>query len=250
MHRIPRDLIVCLGFYTRLPMPRLEWSAGDFARASWASPLAGAVVGACGALAYAVGFWAGLPAMPAAALALAATMLASGALHEDGLADTADGFGGGATPERRLEIMRDSRIGTFGACALLLSVLLRWSALAVLSQPATVAWALVAAHAAARAPIPAFMRWTRPARPGGLAVQAGLPPTMVVAVAAVIGASCLSLLGAVPALLAALLLLFWFLLLRRLTLRQVGGQTGDVLGCLEQGGEIAVLLAIVATTGA
>ena len=62
-------------------------------------------------------------------------MLATGCLHEDGLSDVADGFGGGKTRERKLEIMRDSRIGAYGACALVLSVLLRWSALADLADP-------------------------------------------------------------------------------------------------------------------
>src|SRR6516162_2489519 len=82
----------------------------------------------------------------AAALALAAGMVVTGCLHEDGLADTADGFGG-SDRERRLEIMRDSRLGTYGACALLISLLLRWSALASIADARAVALALVAAHA-------------------------------------------------------------------------------------------------------
>ena len=94
-----------------------------------------------------------LPPLPAAALAVAATVAVTGALHEDGLADVADGFGGGATRERKLEIMRDSRIGTYGVCALMLSFMLRVSALTNLGDPALVTAVLVAAHAAARAPI-------------------------------------------------------------------------------------------------
>ena len=77
---------------------------------------------------------AGLSPSVAAALALAAAMLATGCLHEDGLSDVADGFGGGKTRERKLEIMRDSRIGAYGAAALVMSVLIRWSALADLGS--------------------------------------------------------------------------------------------------------------------
>ena len=77
-----------------------------------------------------------LPPLPAAALAVAATVAVTGALHEDGLADVADGFGGGATRERKLEIMRDSRIGTYGVCALILSFILRISATDELGDPA------------------------------------------------------------------------------------------------------------------
>ncbi|RWP27249.1 MAG: adenosylcobinamide-GDP ribazoletransferase, partial [Mesorhizobium sp.] len=75
---------------------------------------------------YAVGTWLGLAAGPAAALTLAATLLATGCMHEDGLSDVADGFGGGRTREKKLEIMHDSRIGAYGACALALSLLIRW----------------------------------------------------------------------------------------------------------------------------
>src|SRR4029077_501094 len=110
-------------------------------------------VGLVGAAAYWLAHAAGLPSLSAAALALAATLLVTGALHEDGLADVADGFGGGATRERKLEIMDDSRIGTFGVCALILSFMLRVAALTNLGDPGLVAAVLVAAHAAGRAPI-------------------------------------------------------------------------------------------------
>src|SRR5215469_4222063 len=150
--RIIGDLIVALGFYTRLPFPHERANAGaDLARASWAAPLAGAVVGAIGALAYALAHAAGLGPLPAAGLTIVATLIVTGALHEDGLADTADAFGAGATPQTRLDIMRDSRIGTFGACALILSIGLRWVALASLVGPMRAAAALIAAHVAARA---------------------------------------------------------------------------------------------------
>jgi adenosylcobinamide-GDP ribazoletransferase len=249
MLRALADLGICIGFYTRLPVPSPALAAGEFARASWASPLAGALVGLSGAAAYAGAHTLGLPPAAAAAMALAATLLLTGCLHEDGLADMADGFGGGRTPERKLEIMRDSRLGTYAVCALLLSLLLRWSALMALAEPQSVAAALVAAHAAARSLIPAFMRWLPPARTEGLSAAAGLPPPAAVAIAALLGMASLLLLGISAAMSAAVLLAGWGALLGRSARRQIGGQTGDVLGGLEQGGEIVVLLAAVVAFG-
>src|SRR5579859_6281201 len=152
------DLKVSILFCTRLSLARdMSIESGDVARASWAFPIAGGVVGGAGALAYAMAVEAGLPPQLGAALALTATLAITGCLHEDGLADTADGFGGGRDRERKLAIMRDSRLGTYGACALMLSVVLRWAAVTAIAHPASVALALVASHAAARASLPAFM---------------------------------------------------------------------------------------------
>src|ERR1700720_348987 len=167
--RLATDLKVALVFYTRLPLAHDGPIAGaDLARASWAAPVAGALVGALGAAAYGLAHMAGLGPLPAAGLALVATMAVTGGLHEDGLADTADGFGAGTSPETRLAIMRDSRIGTFGGCALILSIGLRWAALASLAGPTRAAAALIAAHAAARAVPPLLMLLIPPARPDGL----------------------------------------------------------------------------------
>src|SRR5260370_12044026 len=123
-------------FVTRLPVPHsAPVDSGDVAHASWAFPVAGALVGSAGALTYAIASGIRLPPALAAALALGATLLITGCLHEDGLADTADGLGGGRDRARKLEIMRDSRLGTYGACALMMSLLLRWTALAAMAGP-------------------------------------------------------------------------------------------------------------------
>jgi adenosylcobinamide-GDP ribazoletransferase len=131
------ELLRCLRFYSRLPVPVLAseidpYGPPDFATMPRAVPLAGAVIGAVGAIVLATGHALGLGAWLCAALAVASLTLATGAFHEDGLADTADGFGGGSTPERRLEIMKDSRIGSYGAAALILAYLLRVGCLAEL----------------------------------------------------------------------------------------------------------------------
>ena len=110
-------------------------------------------------------------------------LASTGAFHEDGLADTVDGFGGGRDREHKLAIMRDSRHGTFGILALVLSVGLRAAALAAIGDPIHAGLALVAAHAASRGALPPLMRLLAPARPDGLGAAAGRP-TRAVALAA------------------------------------------------------------------
>lgn len=237
-----QELKASLAFCTRLPLARTTPEKA-IAKAAWALPLAGLVVGLIGALVYALSHRLGLPAWPAAALTVAATLVVTGALHEDGLADTADGFGGGNTRQQKLDIMRDSRIGTFGACALAISLLLRWSTIADIAEPRFVALALISANVAARACLPAFMHLVPPARSDGLSSGAGPPPGSSVVAAVLLGTLCLlfsfGLTGSVVALLMLVLIGF---LLARLASQQFGGQTGDVLGALEQVAEVAILL--------
>jgi adenosylcobinamide-GDP ribazoletransferase len=242
------DLRMAASFVTILPVASSK-PAGDgaVARATWALPLAGLLVGLAGALIYKIAIRFGLTPNLAALLALTTTALITGALHEDGLADTADGLGGGRTRDRKLEIMRDSRIGTYGVCALILSFGLRWSALAAIANPWAVTLALCAAHAAARAGVPAFMSLVPPARPDGLSASAGAPPGRSVAVAFALGTLVLALaLGPGKALVGLILLSLAGLLLARLAIRQIGGQTGDILGAFEQTGEILILLVAAA----
>jgi adenosylcobinamide-GDP ribazoletransferase len=241
------DLKIGLLFGTRFPLPHSAPIGGaDIARASWTLPVVGIVVGLLGALVYWIAFRLGLPAIAAAGLALAATMAATGCLHEDGLADTFDGFGG-QSRERSLEIMRDSRIGTYGTCALIVSALLRVGALASLATPGGAAVALIVAHAGARATLPIFMRGVQPARAEGLAAEAGRPSPEAAAGAALIGlVVALIGLGLAKTIAALLLLLAGLGVMRWLCVRAIGGQTGDVIGALEQIGEITLLLTAAA----
>jgi adenosylcobinamide-GDP ribazoletransferase len=238
------ELKASIVFCTRLPLLRATPLAGGaIAKAVWAFPMAGVVVGVIGAVVYALAHKLGLPAWPAAALAVAATMLVTGCLHEDGLADTADGFGGGQTREQKLEIMHDSRIGVYGVCALTMSLLLRVGALASLPSAHAVVWALIASHAAARAAMPVLMLVLPPARSDGLAFDAGRPPGEAVAGAAVISFLVLAVcLHFGHGLLALIVLAVIVALMAWLAKRQIGGQTGDVVGALEQASEIAILL--------
>jgi adenosylcobinamide-GDP ribazoletransferase len=239
------DIVACIRFYTRIPLPASAPSSQHFATAQWAAPITGLLVGLTGSVVLWAALWAGLAATAAAVVSLAATMLITGALHEDGTADVADGFGGGATRERKLEIMKDSRIGAYGVCALVLTILARWSALTALA--AMGGWAifiaLISAHAAARALMPAFMMLVAPARADGLSAGVGRIEQPAVFTALGIGAVALLFGGIGFAIATAAVLVLWFYALKRLCERQIGGQTGDVLGALEQGGEIIVMFA-------
>jgi adenosylcobinamide-GDP ribazoletransferase len=246
--RLVADIKIGIMFSTRLPLGyAAPPTSGDLARAGWTFPIAGVLVGAAAAFAYWVPYIVGLPIGPSAALALAAAMILTGCLHEDGLADTADGFGGGADRAKKLAIMRDSRLGTYGACALGLSLLLRWSALAAIARPAAIALALIAAHAAARAAMPAFMHFVPSARADGLSANAGRTPPQAAIAAAVLGTVALLLaLGPAAGIAALVLIAIASVLMALLALRQIGGQTGDVLGALEQVNEVLVLLTAAA----
>jgi adenosylcobinamide-GDP ribazoletransferase len=242
------ELKASLAFCTRLPLlTATPIPSGTIANAAWAFPIAGLLVGLIGGIVYVFAHRFGLPAWPAAALAVAATLLVTGCLHEDGLADTADGFGGGKTREQKLDIMRDSRIGTYGVCALALSLLLRVSALASFFDTRSVVWALIASHVAARAAMPVLMFLLKPARSDGLSFDAGHPPGRSVAAALAIGFIVLAFcLYPARGLVALICLAVVVAVMAGLSSKQIGGQTGDVIGALEQVSEIVVLMVALA----
>ncbi|TPK66911.1 adenosylcobinamide-GDP ribazoletransferase [Mesorhizobium sp. B2-4-15] len=236
------DVALCLVFFTRLPLPVLDFRGRGLAAAIWAAPIAGVVVGLIGAIVFATAERFGLAMGPAAALGLVSTVITTGCLHEDGLSDVADGFGGGKSRGRKLEIMRDSRIGAYGAVALALSLLTRWNVLSEFADPTQALFALVAAHAASRGLLGAFMHLLPSARSDGLSAGAG-PVSLDTAIAgAVLGAIPLLLLGPGGAIAALILLGLLFAAFHALCLNQIGGQTGDTIGALQQVSEIAVLL--------
>jgi adenosylcobinamide-GDP ribazoletransferase len=244
------DLLAAVTFLTRLRLRRAsaeEPVATSLASATWAFPLVGVVIGIIGGIVYVVAFAIGLPALAAALIAIGATALATGGLHEDGLADTADGLGGGTTRDEKLSIMRDSRTGVYGVLALVFSVALRVVALGQIDQGWRVLGALIAAHALARGLLPFALRFMEPARSDGLGATAGRPEQSFVLwscgiaiVVALVAAGIRPGLSAAIAAAAVAAVIAW------LAQRQIGGFTGDVLGAIEQGGEVAALLAIAA----
>lgn len=247
--------LVALQFFTRLPVPEIRDFSNDMLNASARYfPLVGIVVGIISALS----LWLAAQVFPmpiAALIAIAVSILVTGAFHEDGLADTFDALGGAIPRERALVIMKDSRIGTYGAVALVLSQLLRWQALVILPLDIAVI-GLIAAHAAARG--------------GAVSLMASLPyvrdtdDSKSKPIAQDLSGAALLialLLGVLPAIIFSIVYLpiLWMLmiagLLAVMTVRfycvywfkkRLGGYTGDTLGCCEQFGEIGFLLAAAA----
>jgi len=244
---VRRDFKVALIFLTRLPVRGEPPGRDGLAASAPLLPVVGALIGAIAGGARVLAYEAGLTSFLAATLALAALALVTGALHEDGLADTADGLGGGRTAERALEIMRDSRLGTFGALALIVVVLARVGALATLATPAAVATALVAAAAVSRALMPLAMTLWPHARRDGQGAMAGRPHRAQAGGALLIGLLLSGLvLPPLDALAACALAGALALALGHLASRRLGGITGDVLGAVQQLGETAFLLALAA----
>ncbi len=238
---MPADLAEALALLTRLPV-KSAFARG--ARAAWAWPLAGAVVAL---IAGGVGWLAltlHLSPPIVAALVIATQIALIGALHEDGLADTADGLWGGHDPVRRLEIMKDSHIGSYGVLALILALILRWTALTALIGAGGLFAPLIAVAALSRAPMAVLMATLPNARGAGLSSNVGAPPRDT------------ALLAVVTALLVGLLTIGWSVLalavwialavaaLALIARAKIGGQTGDILGASQQIAEIAALIAL------
>lgn len=242
-----RLALAAFQYFTRLPMP--SWvghSAAQLQGTARYFSLVGVLVGGVGALA----LWASSLIFPAplpAILGTAVTILLTGAFHEDGLADTFDGLGGGATRERALEIMKDSRLGTFGMIALVLTLAIKVAALNALPL-ALVVFVVIAGHAFSRACAISLLFVSNyvgsadhsRARPvarqltGGelvIASAIGVAPLFWCGIHAVAGAAC------------ALLVLF---VLARWFIRRLGGFTGDTLGAAQQLTEIAFYLGVLA----
>ena len=253
-------LLLALQFLTRVPLPAplAAWTAFDAARQRACAryfPFVGLLVGAWGAAvtALAHGLW---PLPVALVLGLAATLLFTGALHEDGWADTCDGLGGGATREQALTIMKDSRLGSYGVLGLVVALNLKLAALwglAATGLPALFAVS-VWAHGVSRfAAVATMLRLPyagdlgRAKVPdmggGGAAVAIVLPGGLsLIGAAALLQAWC----GLAPLLAGAAATAATTLVVQAWLRRRLGGQTGDTLGAVQQLGEIAALLGALA----
>lgn len=239
------DIWAAFSLLTRLPVPVDHARAGSRGAASaWAFPIVGLIVGAGAGLMAMIGGWLGLPVGMVAASALAFLAVVTGGMHEDGLADFADSMGGSSI-ERRLEIMKDSRIGAYGVIALSVTILARWSGITELSGW-TLVFTLAAIGATSRATMVLLMHTMRPARKSGLSAGVGKPDRSTVLVSVAIGfVSCVFLTGFSGVILFALIFastlpVYW------IANKSLGGQTGDVLGTAQQFAEIAGLAAAIA----
>ncbi len=241
-----RDVAEALRFFSRIRVGRS--TAGDpldIARIAWAAPVAGAAVGLIGVVILALTTVLGLPPLLRAGLAMVALIASTGALHEDGLADVADGLGG-STKERTLEIMRDSSIGAYGAAALALALILRVGALAASLGGSfwRAALSLILVTAVSRAAALMPLALLSPARADGAGAAAGrlegnaLAAAWGSALVIALGAG-LAALGLAHALVAAFMSGAAALGVVALARRAIGGHTGDVAGAAQQCAEIA-----------
>lgn len=251
-----RDTLVALRFYSRLPVPPIKGEAAphgapNFSHLSRVVPLVGAILGGlCGlVLVPAAWLW---PPVVAAVLAVAAGVLLTGAFHEDGLADAADGLGGGQTKEKKLEIMKDSRIGSYGAAALILVLFLKVTAIAGLVQTTgagEAALSLAAAGALSRTAALQLAVALPPARPEGAAFAAGSPTPSAWRDARLLTLGLMALALPAGGLIGIFLCIFIALMIAvaatKLARDQVGGHTGDIAGATQQVVEVAVLLTLL-----
>jgi adenosylcobinamide-GDP ribazoletransferase len=246
------DLVMALRFFSRLPTGDAPHEKPELGRIAMALPIASVVMGILPVALLIGGVALGLPSFFAAALAVAAMVLVGGGMMEDALADAADGLFGGHTPERRLEILKDSRHGTYGVAALCLFLMLRVTALGSIAaiNPLMAALLWLAANIAGRSASLWLAVALPPARSDGASATAGALPRSRFLVGAalatllvfVLGAPASSLLGVIAALLLlALVTWSW----TRFCQRLVGGQTGDLIGAAAALGEVAVLTVLL-----
>ena len=244
-----------LGFFTRLPVPAwVPWSTERLNHAARYFPLVGWVVAGIGAASY-LALAQLLPPALAVILSMAVTIRATGAFHEDGFADACDGLGGGWDKAQILAIMKDSRIGSYGAIGIVLMLLAKVAALIELASlsPGAAASALLVAHPLSRLAATAVLHTLPYARSDDSSKAGGVAQRLSRAELALAGAC-----GLLPALvflpplqtLAALtlttLVTLW---LARTFLRRLGGHTGDLLGAVQQAAELACYVGILAAAG-
>jgi adenosylcobinamide-GDP ribazoletransferase len=239
------DIPAAFSLLTRLPVPVDHDLAGSRAAvATWAYPIVGAVLGLIAGIVGNLLLWIGAPTHMCAVIALGTLILLTGGMHEDGLADCADGFGGGFNAEKRLEIMKDSRIGAFGAIALILFLIGRFSSIDILAHFSLVP-TLMAVGAASRLPMALAMYAMPNARGKGLSSSVGKPPeASLIAAILLTLVICFLCVGW-----SGIFVFAWAMIAATLmgiiAHRCIGGQTGDVLGAMQQWAELAALGALI-----
>ncbi len=240
------DVPAALGLLSRLPISvDIDRATARGAQAAWAYPIAGlALAIMAGAVAHLCLLF-GLPPTLSAGLTLATLIILTGALHEDGLADTADGLWGGWDKSRRLEIMKDSRIGAYGVIALILGLGLRWQALSLILD-ASIWPALIVAAALSRASMVPLMSTLPNARASGLSHSVGRPTQTTALVAVALAALASLALFQSAGLLLILVTVIIAVICAIISKSKIGGQTGDILGATQQTTEIAVLVTLAA----
>lgn len=258
LRRMMEEFLLAQTLLTRIPAPKFELETqANHGSAFWAYPIIGALVGAIGAVGYAGALYVGLGAQVSVVIAMAAMVLATGAFHEDGFADYCDGVGGGLTRSKKLQIMRDSRLGTYGATALLF-----WFALTAIlyAELATATWqphlggmaaVFICVSALQRACIGVPLLLLSPARDDGLTADS--PPTSLglVAIAfAIVTVACAVCFGVGTGLMVVALAIGASLLMTWNASKYLRGRTGDALGATATVAGIVALAALAAPAAA
>jgi adenosylcobinamide-GDP ribazoletransferase len=249
LRQLPHDLVVGLSFFSRLPV-KGPTGALDLRESAGAWPLVGLLLAVGPAVSVVLNSWLGVAPLVSAFLAIAVAIALTGALHEDGLADTFDGLAHRRSASERLTIMRDSRIGVFGALALILAIGVKAAALAALAVDSSDAvLALLGVAVASRSL--ALWHWSvlpparhdgmawRAGQPDAIALQIGLLTGLIVAIGLIIAFGWAALLGLI---LAGLAVGFF----SALSNRRLGGHTGDTIGAMQQIAEAMLLAGISA----
>lgn len=245
--KLRREVVSAARLLTRIPLGQTSETYVDLAEATWSFPVIGATVGIAGGTVFAISVAIGLPSFLAAAISLGSTILLTGGLHEDGLADTVDAIGGGLTHCARLKIMHDSCTGTYGTLALIFSLVLRAGALVALTDVWLVVMALIAAGSLSRGILPWIMSRVPLASKTGVAAAVGTPSNTIAAAAGVAGCVlAIICLGITTGLLVIVLSIFIAWVGSQLAYGFFGGYNGDLLGAVQQTIEIMVLLVTVA----
>lgn len=240
------DVATAFSLLTRLPVPVDRATSADRAAAAvWAWPLTGMAIGLMGGLTahvlWALGVNSGLSALAA----IGTMVLVTGGLHEDGLADTADGLGPDVSREQRFEIMKDSRVGSFAVIALALALMARWGALSQF-HGWQLTGLLVAAAAGSRSLMAAAMAIVPPARQTGLSAMIGRPRANAALLGLAIALFATLRIMGWPGMIALLVAMLAALPVLMLAQRRLGGQTGDILGAAQICAEIGFLVAATA----
>jgi adenosylcobinamide-GDP ribazoletransferase len=243
-----QTFLMAVMFFTRIPVSAwTDYSEERLQRSSRYLPLLGLLIGGISALVFIAATYL-LPVSIAVLLALITGIWLTGGFHEDGLADFADGFGGGYTKEKTLEIMKDSRIGSYGALVLFLALALKATALAEM-DPALIPWCLMAAHSSSRLLATTFLHTHSYARMDDATAKSGVfAPSLArkdVVYAAIVGLAPLVFMPAILWMAMLPLVLFRVRFARLLT-RRLQGYTGDCLGAAQQIGEVLFYLTALA----
>ena len=246
-------LYMCIVFLTRIPAP--PWpkaSSYKISECSWGFPIAGVLVALIGGIAFSFCSWLNLPSLVSGLVAIVTMTIATGGLHEDGLADFVDGIFGGETPKKRMEIMSDSRIGVFGTIAIIFSFICRASLITAIEKPLLVLGALTAAAAISRAMLPIIMSFSQPAKTTGIAFEFGKPSLIdwcggiaLAVFIVILSAPAAWLMCLITAVLGAVIIAW-------ISEKKIQGYTGDSLGASQQISELfalAIITSFILPTG-